>query len=80
MEIKKTHIFLRENKYTGMGGDKIIITKVFECREYNGSLSGASESFYFKEKTGKLSNELEMITHEEFTKLGNETHEVLKTL
>jgi len=79
MEIKKTHIFIKFNPYTGMGGSKFITTKVHECRIYSGNLASSDTHLYFKEKSG-LKQDIELITQAELAKLQSETEEALKHL
>ena len=78
MEVKKTHIFLKKNEYSGMGGPKIHIIKVFECRTDSNCLASSPNSLYFKENTGKLSNELVLLSEKEVNELFVSTSQVLK--
>jgi hypothetical protein len=81
MQINKTHIFLRENKYTGMGGEPIEILKVHECRLPEGSPSNPYKSIYILEaSSSKFSNHLKIIAEEDFQKLEEETNKVIKNL
>ena len=76
MEVKKTHIFMKYNPYTGMGASKFTIRKVYECRIPTESLSDCNTSIYFiKEGTS-----LRAIDTKELHKLQNDTEEALKYL
>lgn len=76
MEIKKTHIFMKYNPYTGKGASKFRITEVYECRIPSECLSTTANSVYFM----KVGNTLEVITIKEFQQLENDTFEALKQM
>lgn len=83
MQILKTHLFLKENKYTGMGGDPIEITKVHECRISLGeNLSSPIKIIYFKEITSRMGTSygMDIISKEDFDKMTTETLEIAKKL
>ena len=76
MEVKKTHIFIKYNSYSGMGASKFQVREVHECRIPTESLSDCNTSMYFI----KEGNSLRIIDTKELHKLQNDTEEALKHL
>lgn len=81
MQIHKTHILIRENKMTGMGGQPLEPFVVYECRIPGANLAQVSKSIYFRElKSGFGNSTLEILSEEKFTELETKTEEVLHKL
>lgn len=81
MQIHKTHILIKENKFTGMGGQTIEPFMVFECRIPGTNLAQSGKTIYFREfMSGFGTKALEFITEERFKELEIKTEEFFKAL
>lgn len=77
MNIAQTHIFLKENKYTGMGGEKITVIKVHECKVHSAN-SRSLRSIYILERVSSMGSVTQLVIPESEVKaMAEETDRVL---